>query len=218
MKKRIVLTAVIIVLFAFVFLVYSQWDNIRGVFYSFKYSNEEIENMITETDDNLKRDLEAFIGHPIREFTEEENKQIEEGTVTKEQVIEKIVLEELKKNSNEIENNNNKDVSYYITSLYNLKNEYIGTLDGMVSSAVAEYKALSKSERTRSKKLEIGAAYAKKAMALESECDGKVAEIVSNIDKILKSTGQSTEIIATINNAYVSEKTFKRAYYLNMFK
>ncbi len=218
MKKRSVLIVIAIVLIAFIFIVYSQWNNIRGIFYSFKYSNEEIETMITETDNNLKRDLEAFIGHPIREFTEEENKQIEEGSITKEQVIEKIILEELKKDSSEIENNGNKDVSYYITSLYNLKNEYIGKLDGMVSSAVAEYKALSKVERTRSKQLEIGAAYAKKAMALESECDRKVSEIVSNIEKILKSTGQSTEIISTINNAYVSEKTYKRAYYLNMFK
>jgi len=216
--KKYITLIVVIVLFAFVFLMYSQWGNIKGVFYSFKYSNEEIENMITETDANLKRDLEAFIGHPIRDITEEENKQIEEGTITKEQVIEKIVLEELKKNSKESENNGNKDVSYYITSLYNLKNEYIGRLDGMVSSAVAEYKALSKAERTRSKQLEIGASYAKKAMALEGECDAKVSEIVSNIEKILKSTSQSTEIITTINNAYVSEKTYKRAYYLNMFK
>lgn len=216
MKKRIFLIAAAIILVALVCLVFTQIDNIKGVLYSFRYSPEEIENMISENDDGLKRDLESFIGHHIREFTEEENQQIEEGIVTKEQVIEKIVLEELKKNSDSA--SPNKDVSCYITSLYNLKNEYIGKLDGMVKSAVAEYKALSKEERTRSKQLEIGAAYAKKAMALEGECDGKVSEIVTNIEKILKSTGQSTEIITTINNAYVSEKTLKRAYYLNMFK
>lgn len=216
MKKRIFLITLIIVLFVLFWLVYMQMDNIKGIFYSFKYSNEEIENMINETDDTLKRDLETFIGHPIREFTDEENKQIEDGTVTKEQVIEKIVLEEIKKTNTSDSSNN--DVSYYITELYNLKNEYIGTLDGMVTSAVAEYKALSKEQRTRSKQLEIGAAYAKKAMALEGECDAKVSAIVKNIEKLLKSDGKSTEIITTINNAYVSEKTLKRAYYLNMFK
>ncbi len=217
MKKRIFLIAVAIIFVALVCLVFTQINNIKGVFYSFKYSTEEIENMISETDDSLKRDLESFIGHQIRAFTEEENQQIEAGVVTKEQVIEKIILEELQKNADSA-SPNNKEVSYYITSLYNLKNEYIGKLDGMVKSAVAEYKALSKEERTRSKQLEIGAAYAKKATALEGECDGRVSEIVNNIEKILKSTGQSTEIITTINNAYLSEKTLKRAYYLNMFK
>ncbi len=216
MKKRIFLIAIIVILVALAYLAYTQVDNIKGVFYSFKYSNEEIESMITETDDALRRNLEEFIGHPIREFTEEENRQIEEGTVAKEQVIEKIVREELGRKGSASNGSNN--VSYYITELYNLKNEYIGTLDGMVASAVAEYKALDKSERTRSKQLEIGAAYAKKAMALEEECDGKVANIVSSIEKELKVVGGSMEIITTINNAYTSEKNLKRAYYLNMFK
>lgn len=218
MKKRILLIVILVILIALIFLLYTQQNNIKGIFYSFKYSSEQIENMISETDDNLKKDLEKFIGHSIRDFTYEENLQIEQGAVTKEQIIEKIVLEELQKKETSLNSKGDNDVSYHITSLYNLKNEYIGKLDSMVASAVAEYKKLDKSEKTRSKQLEIGAAYAKKAMALESECDAKVGRVISEIESILKKTNQNTEIISTIKNAYASEKTLKRAYYLNMFK
>lgn len=216
MKKRIVLIIIIIILIALASLAYWQFDNIKGVYYSFKFTNEEIEQMIIETDEALKRDLETFIGHPIRDFTEDENRQIGEGTITKEEVIEKIALEELGKSG--AGSPEYRNVSYYITELYNLKNEYIGILDSMVVSAVDEYKALDESQRTRSKQLEIGASYAKKATALEEECDQKVAVIVSTIKELLKSDGKNTDIITTINNAYNTEKTLKRAYYLNMFK
>jgi hypothetical protein len=172
--------------------------------------------MMTDNDSGLKKNLEDYLGHPIREFTEEESKQIDDGTTTKEEVIEKIVREELEKTGDSVADV--KSVNYYITELYNLKNEYIAILDAMVISAVNDYKKLDKAQRTRSKQLEIGAAYAGKATELEAECDKKVATIVSEIEKILRAEGKSMDIVSTINEAYKTEKTLKRAYYLNMFK
>lgn len=236
MKRKIFFAVIIVVILAVALLAWGQMNNIQGFIYSMKYSSEEIEDLISKNDDSLKSHIEGFIGHSIRAFTEEENKQIESGTVSKEEVIEKIVLEELEKtvssqskdnisskgdnaqNPADNSTNNANYVSLYITELYSMKSEYLGRLDGMVSQAISEYKSLDKSQRTQSKKLEIGTSYLKRALTLEKECDGKVSSILSSLEKQLKADKKSTEIITTLKNAYNSEKTLKRAYYLNMFK
>ena len=215
MKRRIGPLILLIILTTAVFLINWQMNNIKGVWYALKYDKMQIEDMITNTNENLKQDIETVLGHSIREFTEEERDAIEKGLVTEDEVVEKIVREEAEK-SNTPQTDNT--VSRYITELYNLKGRYIGILDGMVKSAVSEYKSLDKSQRTRSKQLEIGANYVSKAVSLETECDQKVGSILSKIESQLKKEGKSTDIIKTINNAYVSEKNLKRAYYLNMFK
>lgn len=217
MKKRHIFLYLLVIVFGVaITFAYVNYDYVESFYFSYKYSKQELEQMMTDNDAVLKQDLETYLGHPIREITDEEIKQIEDGVLTKEEVIEKIVREELDKTGETSENV--KNVNYYITELYNLKNEYIGILDAMVISAVNDYKALDKSQQTRSKQLEIGANYAKKATQLEAECDAKVAAIVSNIENLLRAEGKSTDIVNTINEAYKTEKTLKRAYYLNMFK
>lgn len=253
-KFRLILSfAIVILIIAF---LCSQANNIKGFLYSFKYSGDEIETMLADNDSALKEQVETFLGHSIREFTEEEQSQIKEGSVTEDEMIEKIITEEIEKTLTppsddkpvtsttekpekvKPESDGKQDpvpstsaenpvppanapsmgAAKYITELYNLKSEYLGKLDGMVESAVKEFRALPKKEKTHSKQLQIGASYVTKAMALESECDKKVAAIVSSLEKQLKAEGKSTAIITVINNAYNSEKTLKRAYYLNMFK
>lgn len=215
MKKKIFLLMILMIVTIFAFLAITQLENIKGVWYALRYDRGQIESMISDADTTLKEDLESVLGHSIREYTEEENELIKGGNATENEIIEKIVREEIKKSN---ATNTNDKVSVYITELYNLKGRYISILDGMVKSAVSEYKALDKSQKTRSKQLEIGASYVTKALALESECDGKVAGILSKIEKQLKADGKKTDIVNTINDAYKSEKTLKRAYYLNMFK
>lgn len=214
MKKRIALIIVAVVLVGMCIFAYCQRNNIRGVLYFLKYSDSEIEKMIDEADGELKSSLEEIIGHSVREFTDEEIALIENGEATEQDIIEKIVKEESKK-----QKKSNESVGeHYITELYALKSRYIGLLDGMVASAVAEYKALDAEKRTRSKQLEIGASYASKALALEEECDAKVNAIVNGLKKELVANGKNTEIVERILSAYTLEKNLKRAYYLNIFK
>lgn len=215
-KRHVILYLLIVVLCMAITFAYVNYDYVESFYFSYKYSKQDLEQMMTDNDDVLKQNLESYLGHSVRSFTDEESKQIEEGATTKEEVIEKIVREELEKTGNTIPDT--KNVNYYITELYNLKNEYIGILDAMVISAVKDYKSLDKNQQTRSKQLEIGAYYAKQATQLEAECDVKVGGIVSNIEKLLRAEGKRTDIVNTINEAYKTEKTLKRAYYLNMFK
>lgn len=257
MKKKIRLILFFIIIVLIVAFFCSQINNIKGFIYSFKYSGDEIETMLTDNDIVLKEQVENFLGHSIREFTAEEQRQIKEGVATQDELVEKIIAEEIEKSlttpsdDKPVSSSDDKkpdaktkdgknqtttvdpsmdtsgtppsaaspsDAAKYITELYNLKSEYIGKLDGMVDSAVKEFRALPKKEKTYSKQLQIGASYMTKALALESECDKKVAAIVSSLEKQLKSEGKSTAIITVINDTYNSEKTLKRAYYLNMFK
>lgn len=213
MKKKIILISLASLLIIACVFAYFQRNNIKGVLYSFKYSDDELEKMIDEADGELKSSLEEIIGHSVREFTDEEVALIEKGDATEQDIIEKIVKEEVKKCDAK-----DNSTEYYIAELYALKSRYIGLLDGMVSSAVSEYKALDSSKRTRSKQLEIGASYASKAMALEEECDAKVNSIAANLRKELAASGKDTAVVERILSAYAAEKNYKRAYYLNMFK
>lgn len=124
MKKRIFLIVILIILTTVGVFAYTQRDNIMGVIYSFQYSSDEIESLIESNDENLKSELEEIIGHPIRDFTEEEKKQIDDGTVSKKEVIEKIIYEELEKS---LTNDSKSADGSNSTSLS--KGEYIGPSD-----------------------------------------------------------------------------------------
>ena len=88
----------------------------------------------------------------------------------------------------------------------------------MVDNAVKEYKSLDKKQRTKTKQLEIGAEYAKRALSLEKECDTKVDALIKKVEQQLKTEGKNTEIVDTLKSTYDSEKRMKKVYYLNMFK
>lgn len=213
-KKKIFLITVAVLLTLACTFAYLQRNNIRGLIYSFKCSDGELEKMLAEADGEIKSSLEEIIGRSVREFTDEEIALIESGNATEQDIVEKIVKEELKKS----ESADKSSAEYCVAELYALKSRYIGLLDAMVDSAVNEYKALDESKRTRSKQLEIGASYAGKAMALEEECDAKVNSIAERLRKELDANGKDTAVVDRILSAYTNEKNIKRAYYLNMFK
>lgn len=221
MKKQIIAFCLLIVILVISYFVYSQFDNIKDLFFSFKYSTDEIETMVSQNNGKLKEQIEELVGESVRPFTEQENSQIENGEITENEVVEKILKEELldKPRKTSQEGKEDKNLSQvYIADLYELKSYYIGLLDSMVDSAVSEYKSLSKEQRTRSKQIDIGTEYAKKALSLEKECDSKVDSLLKKIEQQLKVEGKSTDIVTTLKTAYDSEKRMKMAHYLNMFK
>ncbi|MEG1999880.1 MAG: hypothetical protein RR053_00605, partial [Evtepia sp.] len=50
--------------------------------------------------------------------------------------------------------------------------------------------------------------------ALESQCDGEVAAVVSELRRLLKEAGESTALADQVQSAYAEEKSVRKAYYM----
>jgi hypothetical protein len=104
-----------------------------------------------------------------------------------------------------------------VAEAYVLRTYYTNRLERMRVSALAEYSALSKEERTQSKKMDIGMKYAGLAGELEGDCDGKMNSLVARIEKELKLSGSDTSVINEIKFYYAEEKSLKKAYFLSLY-
>lgn len=103
-----------------------------------------------------------------------------------------------------------------ISSLYALKAEYIGRLGGLESAAKGEYFALPANERRGSSAKKLLTKYMSLGLAAESECDARVAALLSQLKQDLEAINASTSIVSTLQSSYEQEKTLKKAYYLSL--
>ena len=56
------------------------------------------------------------------------------------------------------------------------------------------------------------------ASSLLAQCNAKMAELTTQLEKEIKAVGGDTSIIDTINQAYENEKNLKKAYYMSKLK
>lgn len=103
-----------------------------------------------------------------------------------------------------------------ISRLYALKAEYIGRLGGLESAAKGEYFALPSNERRGSSAKKLLTKYMSLGLAAESECDARVAALLSQLKQDLEAINASTSIVSTLQSSYEQEKTLKKAYYLSL--
>ena len=54
--------------------------------------------------------------------------------------------------------------------------------------------------------------------SLMSQCDGRVATLLGELESELRAAGGDLSIITTIKNAYENEKNLKKAYYMSKLK
>lgn len=116
----------------------------------------------------------------------------------------------------------NEQVARLVAKLYVVKaqaNNEINTLDNdLKAQYVAECKALSPEER-KTQKMTIKAKYLKQAAKVlatwEKTYDTNVESIISEVETLLKDSGQDTALAQTLRTAYNDEKTYIKAYYLN---
>ncbi len=217
-KIILVIFAVLIVLSAG-FCVW-QADNIKAVFNSFKYTDDQIDKMIVENKDSLDRELREKYDI-ISDFTEEDEAKIISGEMSVEEAIRKKRAELEKaeiKDANDIKSKTNKIVSNRIIEFYSLKAYYLGQLGQMEAKVKKDYAAFPKEKKNLVGKKELVSKYMSVASSLLAQCDAKMAELTSQLEEEIKAVGGDTSIIETINDAYENEKNLKKAYYMSKLK
>lgn len=93
-----------------------------------------------------------------------------------------------------------------IRSVYTLRDYYVSMLNSMESAAKAEYLALPEAERTQENKESIATRYINSAYSLESECDGKIDAICSELGELLLEINGDFSIVNKVRYTYASEK------------
>ncbi len=228
MKKvwKIILIILIILILIIAALLFWQRDNIAALYMAMTHDSQQIAEQMSANDAELKKQIETYFPNGIRDFTEDELLQIEKGEITEKEALAKIISEAAQsaqadktpeKKEPTKEEKEQEIISRYVSKLYAMESEYLGKIEGLISSAISEYKAKRTGQNNRSLQLSIGAAYMGRITALEGECDGRVEALLAEMSAELDAIGADKAIINTIRTAYRNEKSTKRAYYMSKY-
>lgn len=206
-----------------------QRENITAVVDATKYSDEDIQQQISDSKKTVESELEQYDVKGLRDFTFEEEEAIRKGQMTVDEAVSKILSEsnvEASDNQNNgsatSDKNNgstgtqskNSDssaiISDYAVKLYTLKATYLGEIGNLIDQAKADLKNGSGAK-------ELMSNYLSKAASLESEADSKVDALLSELNGKLEAIGADTSVVDTMKSSYESEKTLKKSYYISLY-
>jgi len=241
-KKKLIALIILVLIVAAAAVVVQKTDIISMLKYSREYTKEELDVMMKENSDRLDDEIRSYFDNDLREYTQEEKEQLENGEITSDELIARIIAEKYKiagidgvdifgKESNMDKNTDTSGAAtskpaktaeeitgQYVARLYSLQSTYVGRLDSLLNTAASEFKALPKEQRTKTKMVSIASKYIPQGYSLESNCDSQVNGLLANLEKELKAIGADTSIVSTIRSHYQAEKSIKKAYYLSLLK
>lgn len=235
-KKIIILSIVALFLVLITFAVVYNYDLIiavkDGIF-------ETKENLDIKKEENAKKEQEALKEagvENVRPLTEEEKKEFTEGNITEEEVINiitgKTTVEEVKQNKNDSkgqvsnpkppakdnkENETNEKIAELVGQIYVIEAKFTSELTALERWALSQFEHLPTVEEKKAKKKELMAYGFPKLSALEKECDTQVSKVLKELESVLKSAGQSTELCRQIEDAYYEKKQITKSYYINEY-
>lgn len=208
-----------------------QWNNISAARYGLTLDQETIDQRLQENQQALNDAMTQY-NVPEYEISREEMEQLTDGTLNEEDVARKL-LEEQQPVSGEdaaadqetASSNGDaaqpemtaeeKEIQELIATMYVLRSSYVGELEAVVQSAIQEY---ASGEMTPERRAEVVYSRFDELQAMEKECDGKVAAVVSRLRELLKATGQDDTLAKQVEETYREEKSLKKAAYIQEFR
>ncbi len=113
----------------------------------------------------------------------------------------------------------NEEIAGLIGKMYVLKSKFTGELEGIEGWVTTQYrecvKQYGEGKIPTSEKIKIGREAYSKALALESQCDSQVADILNRLTALLSETNQSTDLVSEIQAAYENEKKVAKSLYMS---
>lgn len=200
-----------------------QWNNLNALRYGLTLDQDTLDQRLEENQTVLN---EAMDQYEISDytFTEEEVSQLTEGAVSAQEAAKKL-LEQPTQETPRPEQpeqapqadhaQEEAEIRELIATMYVLRATYVGKLEAVVQSAIDEYTA---GEHTSENRTRVVRGKLDELIAMEKECDGEVAAVVSRLRELLKATGQDDSLARQVEETYQEEKSLKKAYYLNEFR
>ena len=247
-KKVSLILAVVIILISA--LVWWQFENIKSVYYWYKYDNQNVGEMIEKKNSEVDKYIKDKSNLTVRPSTEMEQKLHQEEIISDDELVDvltgktdvkdlfgkeidlndsknfvdesgnKLTKEELESSKKEtqgeeVSKDNSQRASECVARMYVLKSNFETRLTALFEQAKSEYISIP-GKGSRELRLSVLKNYYSKISALESECDAQVNVVLSELDAILKESGEDRSIVQKIRQSYNDEKSLKKAYYLNM--
>lgn len=211
-------------------LVVWQRENIVAVAGGIKYSEEEIAQQIAQSKQNVEEVFSRYDMPSIRDFTLEEEEAIRRGELTAEEAVAKLFdqstatdehqdkQEEVALGTQETAEVIAEVIATYTAQMYALKAKYLGVLGGIEQSAISAYKGLAKEDRTMGQIQKIISSHISQGLSMEAQCNSEVEGVLTALEEELVARGADTTIVQTMREAYNSEKSLKKSYYLSLVK
>lgn len=207
-------------------------------------SQEEIEQKLEQNQQAIADAVEKNPEIVVRDLTEEEKQALRDGTLTQEEIADRLTgtqteapKEETPKNEQSkeetpaeppkqeekpaeqpAESDYQKQLSAVVAKVYVLREKFTIELDNMKNEAAAEYKAIPEADRTSGKLTDFAKKYVKRAAELEKQCDREMDAIVVELDTLINANNGDYSIIDTVIETYASEKSLKKAWYMAELK
>ena len=246
MKRWMKILCIVLALLAALLagLYWWQRENLKAVKDAASHSSEELEEKLAENQQQIRDVVDAAPEIVVREVTEEERQALRDGTMTQEELIERLLdpgeqsdstaapgMEETPPGEDAkapaetptlpaeqpkpAEDPYQKELSAIIAKVYVLREDFTMALDNMYDEAKAEYIALPAEKRTKSNLMVLASKYLSKATALEKECDARMDEIVADMEKLIQENNGDMSLVDTVVYSYANEKSLKKSWYMS---
>lgn len=239
MKKwqKITFVAIGIVLLGLGGVALWQRENLQAVYEAMHYNPEELGSQIQSTKQEVERVLEKYDLESIRRLTPEEEEQVKKGELSLEEAVERMMPtrneEEVGAKEEGVESQDTPEatpetapqavskkesdlVKASTVKMYELQAKYLGLLGELEARGMQALRAIPSDQRTVKKMMSIGMPFMQEGLALESQCDGEVENVLHHLKEELVAIGADYDIVETMRQAYYTEKRLKKAYYLSL--
>lgn len=201
-KGKIILAVLLILFLAIGGFLFAERDNIAAFLQGRNLSAAELEQSLAENRDRIAEVAKKF---SVRDLTEEEKQALRDGTMTAEELQEKLA-------------GMDDEVARLIARLYLLREKYTMMLEALESDAQAELTILSNEGKKKSELIGFARTYITKANTMERECDSELDEIVDELKKLEKDGKTDESVRDMVIETYTTEKSLKKAYYVSKMK
>ena len=230
--RTVLLIVLAVLVLAVGLLAWRFRKEIQAFAISRQYSTAELEGQLADNDQTIRDAVEASSDVTVRAPTEEEREALRDGSLSQEELIGRLTGESAAGSSDSAPETAapeeqpaeqapaeppeyQKQLSALIAQVYVLREEYLAALDNMETSAKADYRALSDSQRTAGKLASLVSDYIGRATRLEKECDGKMDAIIAQMETLIQANNGDMSLTDTVFNTYVNEKSLKKAWYMS---
>lgn len=104
-----------------------------------------------------------------------------------------------------------------IAEIYLLRATYLNEIDALIQGMKDTYSALPEDQRGLRAKMKIVEDTIPKGNALEAACDAQMEELLTELENLLLQSGNSTAIIAEIEQTYLDQKALKKSELYNEY-
>lgn len=237
-SKKILCGILAAILLSVAGVVWWQRDNLKALKHAAQYSSEELEQQLQENQQIIQDAVSKSPEVVIRDVTEEEREALKDGTLTQEELVDRLVNTETPAQSKPEAQTPaaspapapqpkppvetpvpdpayQMKLSALIAEVYVLREQYTIELDNMYAAAKKEYKAMPKAKRTTEKLSKWAMGYVTRATALEKTCDASMDDIIGQMEDLIRANNGDMSLVDTVVYTYASEKSLKKAFYMS---